>query len=263
MGGKAFTRAVSPMLGDCALTHLDRSPIDGDKARTQHAAYESALRAAGVEVIRLPELPGHPDGVFVEDTALLLGSHAIITRPGAPSRAGEVHSTLDGLARHFEIRRLLSGHVDGGDVLRIGRSLYVGLSSRTDLAGVAELERLASPLGFTVVPVELRGCLHLKTAATLVGADSAGKTVLVYNREAVDPCQFASVDAIATGDGEPDAANVVSVGGRVIIAAGCPKTAASLQQRGFEVVEVDVSELQKAEAGVTCMSLLSETPHLS
>jgi dimethylargininase len=127
------------------------------------------------------------------------------------------------------------------------------------LTGVAELERIASPLGFTVVPVELRGCLHLKTAATLAGNGFAGTAVLVYNPQAVDPRQFAGVDAIATGDGEPDAANLVSVGGRVIIAAGCPKTAASLRNRGFEVDEVDVSELQKAEAGVTCMSLLSET----
>src|SRR3954447_21182962 len=129
---KAFTRAVSPRLPECALTHLDRTPIDVCRAIAQHAAYEQALADAGFEVHRLPELADDPDAVFVEDTALLLDGHAIITRPGAASRAGEAESTAAGLAAEFELHRIERGFLDGGDVLRIGRSLNVGVSTRTD-----------------------------------------------------------------------------------------------------------------------------------
>lgn len=258
MGGKAFTRAVSPKLHECALTHLDRSPIDAAAAAIQHAGYERALRNAGFTVIRLPDLPGHPDGVFVEDTALLLDGHAVITRPGVSSRAREVDSTANGLAAHFAIHRIGRGHVDGGDVLRVGKTLYVGLSSRTNSDGVAELKHVAAKLGFEVVAAELRNCLHLKTAVTLAGRDWGGREVLLYNSAAIDPGQFAGVDPLAVHDDEPAAANVVSAGGRVIMPAGSPRTATRLRERGFTVNEVDVSQLQKAEAGVTCMSLLSE-----
>ncbi|MGH6728644.1 MAG: hypothetical protein ACREBK_00685, partial [Sphingomicrobium sp.] len=129
---RAFTRAVSPRLAECELTHLERVPIDSAAAAAQHAAYEQALRGAGCDIHRLPELPGHADSVFVEDTALLLGEHAILTRPGAQSRRGEIEATARGLAPHFTLHRIEAGFVDGGDVLRIGRRLYVGLSTRTD-----------------------------------------------------------------------------------------------------------------------------------
>lgn len=258
MGGKAFTRAVSQKLAECALTHLKRMPIDLAAAELQHSQYEEALRRAGLDVIRLPALPEHPDGVFVEDTALLLDGQAVITRPGASSRAGEVHSTETGLAEHFDVHRIREGHLDGGDVLRIGQVLYVGLSSRTDADGVAELKEIVGKLGFEVVTAQLRNCLHLKTAATLAGHDSAGRLVLLYSAHAVDPRQFAGVDAVAVDEGEPDAANVLSVGERVIMPVGNHNTATLLLKRGFGVDEVNVSELQKAEAGVTCMSLVSE-----
>ena len=258
MASLAFTRDVSPRLAECALTHLDRVPIDAARARDQHHAYEAALRAAGMEIVRLPELPDDPDGVFVEDTALILDDHAVITRPGAPSRADEVGSTAAGLAGHFELHRIERGHVDGGDVLRIGATLYVGLSTRTNAQGVADLERICGKLGFRVVAADLGACLHLKTAATLAGHDSAGRLVLLYNSQALDPGQFPGVDAMAVDDSEPDAANVVWVGGQIIMPAGNPRTIARLRHRGIKVVEVDVSELQKAEAGVTCMSLISE-----
>ena len=141
---KAFTRAVSPRLADCELTHLERAPLDVAKATQQHAAYEDALRGAGFEVIRLPDLPDHPDGVFVEDTALLLDAHAVITRPGAASRASETGSTANGLSAQFEIHHVTDGFVDGGDVLRIGSTLYVGLSTRTDAAGIASLRAIVA-----------------------------------------------------------------------------------------------------------------------
>ena len=259
MGGKAFTREVSPRLAECALTHLERTPIDAALAAVQHDAYEDALRAAGFDVNRLPALPDHPDGVFVEDTALLLDEHAIITRPGALSRANEVDSTAAGLAGHFDVHRIERGHVDGGDVLRIGKTLHVGLSTRSNAEGIADLKRIAAGLGYAVQAAELDRCLHLKTAATLAGRDARGNPVLLYNKAAVDPGQFAGVEAVAVDESEPDAANVLAIAGRVIMPAGSPRTAATLGERGFEVVELGVSELQKAEAGVTCMSLISES----
>lgn len=258
MTGKAFTRAVSPRLAECALTHLDRVPIDAATGVAQHAAYEQALRDSGLKVIRLPDLPDDPDAVFVEDTALLLDGHAIITRPGIASRAGETESTAAGLADHFELHRIERGYVDGGDVLRIGRRLYVGLSSRTDADGLAALAELVARLGYATVRAELRDCLHLKTGATFAGPDASGAPVLLYSERSVDPAQFADVDPLSVDPLEPAAANCLRVGATLIIPAGNPRTVEKLSARGFNVVEVDVSELQKAEAGVTCMSLISE-----
>jgi dimethylargininase len=257
---RAFTRAVSPRLADCQLTHLERTPIDAAKAVAQHAAYEQGLRDAGLEVVRLPELPNDPDAVFVEDTALLLDAHAVITRPGAASRISETDSTASGLATHFELQRIERGHVDGGDVLRIGKRLYVGLSTRTDADGVNALTELVRPQGFEVIEAQLRDCLHLKTGATFAGEDRAGTPVLIYNQCCIDPAQFAGVEGMAVALDEPAAANCVRAGDGLILPAGNPKTADALRARGFSVVEVDVSELQKAEAGVTCMSLIDEGP---
>ena len=250
---RAFTRAVSPRLAECQLTHLDRVPIDPAKAAEQHAAYEAALAGAGFEIVRLPDLADDPDAVFVEDTALLLDDHAIITRPGAASRADEVHSTAAGLEGHFDLHWIERGYVDGGDVLRIGQTLYAGRSTRTDADGIKALADLVAPLGYTVVEAKLGVCLHLKTGATF-----AGSGMLLYNPQAVDPSQFTGVEPIAVL--EPAAANCVLANDRIILPAGNPRTAAMLRDRGLKVVEVDVSELQKAEAGGTCMSLIDDRP---
>lgn len=256
--GKAFTRAVSPRLPQCALTHLQRTPIDASRAAEQHAAYERALAAAGLAIVRLPELADSPDGVFVEDSALLLDGHAVITRPAIASRAGETDSTAQGLAGQFDLHRIPDGFVDGGDVLRIGTRLYVGLSSRTDATGIAALAAVVGSLGFEVERAELRDCLHLKTGATLAGPDSNGTPVLLYSERSVDPAQFAGVEPLAVHADETAAANCLRAGSSLILPAGNPRTADALRARGFEVVEVDVSELQKAEAGVTCMSLIDD-----
>ena len=254
----AFTRAVSPRIVDCALTHLDRLAIDPVRAAAQHEAYEQALRDAGYEIVRLPELADDPDAVFVEDTAILLGDHAVITRPGAPSRAGEIYSTAEGLKPHFTLHFLPAGILDGGDVLRVENTLYVGQSSRTDIAGTRALEAIVSPMGYWVVPVELDRCLHLKTAATFAGLDDRGVPTLLLNPDWVDPGLFESVEPLPVAEGEPFAANVVLAGDRLLMAAGSPGTAARLRERGFMVVELDLSELQKAEAGGTCMSLIAD-----
>lgn len=254
----AFTRQVSPRIVECALTHLDRQPIDPDRAAAQHAAYERTLTDAGYELIRLPFLAEDPDAVFVEDTAILLGKHAIITRPGAVSRADEVHSTAEGLTPYLTIHRLAEGTLDGGDVLTIGQTLFVGQSNRTDRAGTSALGAMVAPLGYRVVPVELGKCLHLKTAVTYAGKDKDGRPTLLANPEWVDPTLFGDMATIHVAEGESFAANVVRLLDRLVMAAGSPGTAAKLRDRGFTVVEVDVSELQKAEAGGTCMSLISD-----
>jgi dimethylargininase len=253
---RAFTRAVSPKIADCALTHLERRPIDPDRAAEQHSAYEQALASAGFDIIRLPELRDDPDAVFVEDTAILLGTHAVITRPGAPSRTAETDSTGAGLEPHFTVHRLASGTLDGGDVLRIGRTLYVGLSSRTNSEGAKALREVAAPLGYSVVAVEPSRCLHLKTAVTFAGPDAAGTPTIVVNPEWVDPGLFAEVQPLFVD--EPNAANCLRIADRLILPSGNPRTAAELRRLGFDLVELDVSELQKAEAGVTCTSLVDE-----
>jgi len=255
---RAFTRAVSSRIAQCQLTHLERVPIDPAKAAAQHAAYEQALADSGFEIIRLPELPEDPDAVFVEDTALLLDGHAIITRPGAASRIGETPSTASGLDGHFHLHHVTRGFVDGGDVILINRTLYVGLSTRTDADGIQALRALVEPIGYSLVQAELRDCLHLKTGVTFAGLDGSGSPILLFNPRAVDASQFAGVEPLPVAEMEPAAANSLRARDRLILPAGNPRTASTLRDRGFKVVEVDVSELQKAEAGVTCMSLIDE-----
>ena len=253
---RAFTRAVSPRIPECALTHMERQPIDPVRAAQQHSAYEQALTDAGFDVVRLPELADDPDAVFVEDTAILLGEHAVITRPGAASRVGETDSTAAGLEPHFTVHRLAGGTLDGGDVLRIGRTLYVGLSSRTNGEGAEALRSVTEPLGYEVITVTPRQCLHLKTAVTFAGNDGSGILRILINPDWVEPAVFAGAEPIVVT--EASAANCVRAADRIILPAGNPLAAAELRRLGFHVVELDVSELQTAEAGVTCMSLIDE-----
>lgn len=255
---RAFTRAVSARLAECELTHLDRQPISAPTAEAQHSAYEQVIADAGYAILRLPALDGHADGAFVEDTALLLGDHAIITRPGAPSRRPEADSTADGLETHFTVRRLERGTLDGGDVVRIGSNLYVGLSRRTDREGADALSEAVAALGFAVVPVKLDACLHLKTAASFIGEDSSGRPRLLVNPAWVDPALFHGTEPLAIDPAEPFAANVVRLSDRLIVAAAHPRTARRLSDCGFAVALVEVGELAKAEAGLTCMSLIDE-----
>ena len=246
----AFTRAVSPRLAECETTQSE--PVDVARAVQQHAAYEAALEQAGLEVRRLTPLDAYPDGVFVEDNALLLGEHAVILRPGAASRAGETVSTAQALQDHFTLHHLADGHVDGGDVLRIGQILYVGLSTRTDEVGLRALADVVAPLGFTVVAVPVAGGLHLKSAATCVN------NVLVHNPAWVLASHFPGTEALAVAPGEQFGGNVLLAGETLLCAADSPGTAAALAARGFRTVTLDISEMRKADAALTCMSLIGE-----
>lgn len=241
----AFTRAISPAIGRCELTHLARSPIDLGRACDQHAAYEAALAGLGYEVRRLPPLPDCPDAVFVEDAAVVFDEVAVITRPGAESRRTETASMADALAAFRPLRYIESpGTLDGGDVLRLGRTVFIGRTARTNAVAIEQMRSLLSPFGYAVRGTEVSGCLHLKTAITEV-ADG----VVLANRAWVD---VPAVEVIEVDPDEPFGANALRVGAAVIYSTAFPKTRARLEARGVRVVAVDVSELAKAEAGVTC-----------
>lgn len=248
----AFVREVSRSLARCELVHVARGEFDVEAARRQHASYVAALDAAGVAVTMLPELPELPDSTFVEDPVILLKEVAIVCRPGAASRRAEV----DALRREVErLRPVMAieapGTLEGGDVLRCGQTLYVGQSSRTNRAGIEQLTWAVEPYGYRVRPVAVRGCLHLKTGAT-----SPREGWLLANPAWVDVSAFAGFEILAVPQTEPWGANTLPINGRVLTACSSPATADMLVARGIEVVRVDVSELQKAEAGLTCLSVL-------
>jgi dimethylargininase len=247
----AITREVSPSIARAELTHLERTPIDYPRAVAQHEDYCDALRALDVEVRMLPGDAAYPDCVFVEDTAIVLPELAIITRPGAPSRRGETAVMAEALA---ELRPLVAieapGTIDGGDVLLLGRTLYIGRSERTNDEAIAQVRGFVGPHGYEVVPVDFHGALHLKTAATRVSDDS-----LVINPEWVDRSVFRGWRTIACHPDEPFAANALVIGVTVIGSAQYPRTLDRIQ-RVASVMAVDSTELAKAEGGVTCCSIL-------
>jgi dimethylargininase len=248
----ALVRAVSPQLTNCELMQLERVSIDASRAVRQHQAYVQALTELGAHIEWLAPLPEHPDGVFVEDTAVVLPGVAVITRPGAASRQAEVDSTALTLERYRPLRRITSpGSLDGGDVLTMGRTIYVGLSARTNRAGLEQLAVAVAEHGFTVRGLPLSGCLHLKSAVTCIGP---GRVLL--NPHWVDPAAFSSLEIVTVADSEPAAANVLTLGGTTLASRRYPRTAERLRAAGLEVRVLEVDELHKAEAGLTCMSLI-------
>jgi dimethylargininase len=250
----ALTRDVSPSLDRCELTHVARRPIDIAQARRQHAAYERALADAGCEVRRLGAAEDMPDSVFIEDTAVVVDELAVVARPGAASRRDEPSEVADALAACRLVRWIEPpGTLEGGDVLIVGRRVFVGASGRTNTSGAAQLSQLLGPLGYTVAVVPVSGCLHLKSAVTAID-----ESAVLMNREWVPPDAFAGLRVLEIDPLEPQAANVVRVGRRLIYPESFPRTRKRLEDDGFAVSSVDVSELQKAEGAVTCCSLIFE-----
>ncbi|MGQ0648308.1 MAG: dimethylarginine dimethylaminohydrolase family protein [Gemmatimonadaceae bacterium] len=249
---RALTRDVPRTIADCQLTHVARAPIDVEVARAQHADYERALEAAGCTVTRLPELADHPDSAFVEDVAIVLDEVAVLTRPGAVSRRGEVAHIAQALTGYRPLRDITgTATLDGGDVLRLARTLWVGLSGRTNSQGAIQLRSLVTPFGYEVRTVSVKSALHLKTAVTQI----AERTLLV-NTAWVDASLFGAYDTIEVDPSEPFAANAVWVGGWVVHSTAFPRTQARLTRAGIQLLPVDASELGKAEGGVSCCSLL-------
>lgn len=248
----AITRQVSPAIANCELTHLQRQAIDVELARKQHQLYQDCLTDIGCQVHELPVEPNLPDSVFVEDTAIMLDELAVMTRPGAPSRRLETRSVAGALETYRELVAIQDpATLDGGDVLHVDQTLYVGISGRSNQAGVDQLRALLHPFGYTVTGVRVTGCLHLKSAVTQVAANT-----LLINRNFVDPGIFSGMKLIDVDPSEPLAGNALLVGQTVVYPTDFPATRKRLEGQGVEVRTVDMSELAKAEGGVTCCSLI-------
>lgn len=248
----ALVRAVSSRVDQAELTFVDRVPVDLKRAVAQHQRYVDLLAELGHQVVHVAPADELPDGTFLEDTAVVVEDLAILTRPGAASRRGELETVRAVLAK-LGVRMAAvrpPGTVDGGDVLQIGRSVLVGLSSRTNHDGLLQLGSLVAPLGRTVVPVPVQGCLHLKTGATALPDGTA-----LVNPAVLEHWRFADAGIPVLTVPEPAGANVLLSGDRVILAASAPNTAALIQQRRYEVRTIDIGELEKLEAGLTCLSV--------
>lgn len=248
----AITRAVSPAVARCQLSFISRQPIDLGKARSQHRAYENLLTDLGVRVMSLPAEPNLPDSMFVEDPALVLDELAIIFPLGAPSRRPEAASIAAALAPFRKLEYLrLPATVEGGDVLHLGKKLFVGLTARSNSEGLSQLARIVAPYGYQVLGVPVSGCLHLKSAVSALD-----QRTLLINRAWLDASLFSDYDLLDVDPAEPHAANALSLAASVIFPASFPRTRARIEARGFRVTALDISELQKAESGLTCSSLI-------
>lgn len=252
----ALTRGVSRAFNDCELTFKTYETIDVELARQQHKAYEDALRQIGANVISMAPLDRSPDSVFVEDTAVVLDEVLVPARMGVQSRAGEVFSVAEELAF---CRHVLSlppqGTLEGGDVIRAWKTLFVGLSKRTDQAGVDGLKAILEPRGYNVVGVKVRGALHLKSACSYLG-----RNMLLLNSSMVDTRVLRGYEILEVPSNEPAGANVLVVGETAIVPSAFPATQKLLRRMSFTVISVDVSEILKAEGGVTCCSILFDAP---
>ncbi len=251
----AITRKISPRMRECQLTHLGRAPIDVSRAAEQHRAYEKCLEGLGCRVESLPAEPEQPDSVFVEDAAAVFDELAILARPGAESRRAEVASVGRALEPHCKLARIEApGTLDGGDVLTVGKQVFVGLSRRTNQAGFEQVRALLPVYGYSVESVPVGRCLHLKSAVSQVAEGT-----LLINPAWLERRAFGDFEWIEVDPEEPFAANALLVNGAVIYPAAYARTRRRLEERGIRVVPVEVSELAKAEGGVTCCSLILKT----
>src|SRR5205807_1204278 len=237
----AITREVSASISDCELSFHARQPIDVAKAVAQHKAYQNCLAELGVRIVSLPAEPELPDAVFVEDAAVVVDEVAVISIMGAPSRRPEADSVAHALSPYRSITFLReSATLDGGDVLRVGRRVFAGLSQRTNREGMAQLRDVLQSFDYDVQAVEVRRCLHLKSACSYVGND----TVFI-NRAWVDAARFRGFQLLDVPVEERAAANALLINDVVIIPASFPMTRALLEKRGFRVRVIDLCELQK------------------
>src|SRR5258708_4254667 len=248
----AITRAVSPAIVNCELSFIDRKPIDLSTAQQQHHAYEELLGKLGARVISLPAEPDLPDSMFVEDPAVVLDELAVILPLGPETRRREAPSLAQELAKFRKLEYVsLPGTLEGGDILRIGRKLFVGLTRRSNAEGIRQLGAILAPHNYEAVAVPVTGCLHLKSAVTHLGRDT-----LLSNRAWFDTIPLAGHEWIDVDPAEPHAANALAFAGTIIFPASFPRTRARIEARGFHVTSIDISELQKAESGLTCSSLI-------
>jgi len=251
-GLMVITRAVGAAIADCELTFLEREPIDPVAAARQHEGYCAALRDAGATVVVLPAEDHLPDAVFVEDVAVVLDEVAIVARPGVEIRRREVSALAHVLAGHRPTVQVEApATLEGGDVLRVGREVFVGMSSRTNRAGFDQLSELLHPHGYRTSPVAVHGCLHLKTAVTALSQDT-----LLINPRWIDTGPLSRFRHLEVPEAEPFAANSLTLNGVVHLSARSARTRERVDQAGYTTRSLDIRELEKAEAGLTCMSLV-------
>jgi len=248
----AITRAVSPAIVNCELSFIPRQPIDLQIAVAQHHAYEDLLAKLGASVISLPAEPDLPDSMFVEDPAIVLDELAVIFPLGTESRRLEAASLAQAISKFRKLERVtLPGTLEGGDILRIDRKLFVGVTERSNAEGIRQLSAILAPHHYEVIAVPVTGCLHLKSAVTSLGRDT-----LLANRAWFDPAPFSAYDWIEVDPAEPHAANALAFGNTIIFPTSFSRTRARIESAGFHVTPLDISELQKAESGLTCSSLI-------
>ena len=250
MGTRALVRRPGPHLSDGLVTHISRTPIDGDLAMQQWQGYVDALRAAGWQTIEVPPADDCPDAVFVEDTVVAYGDLAVIARPGADRRRPEVPGTEEALRDlGYRIARIEApGTLDGGDVLKHAGTVWVGLGGRTNESGMEQLAALLAPLGARVVGVPISRVLHLKSGVTAL----PDGTVVGHEPLVDDPATWPSFLPVP----EPEGAHVVLLdGSTVLMSSRAPATRALFEERGLRVVAVDISEFERLEGCVTCLSV--------
>ena len=248
----AITHSPSPALTQCELTYLARRVIDPEMTASQHEQYNDMLRRCGVQVLTYDDNISLPDSVFVEDAALVLDEIGIMMSMGAETRRSEVQFIESLLVKYRQVKHIsLPAQLEGGDILQIGKNLYVGLSSRSNRQGVEILEQIVRPYGYRVTGVEVSGCLHLKTGVTALDDDT-----LLINPKWVDPGPFDNMKQLAVPEEEPFAANILQINGTICLHSGFTQTRELLEKRGYQVDTTDISEFHKAEAGLTCMSLI-------
>jgi dimethylargininase len=249
----ALIRPVSASFADALVARRPEVPIAVATAREQHGAYCDALAAAGRTVAGVAGDDGCPDACFVEDTAVVAAGLAVVTRPGAASRRPEVDAVAEAVARFVEVVRMEApATLDGGDCLRLGHIIYVGLSARTNREGVEQLARFFAPRGVTVVAVPLpASILHLKCVVSPLAAD---RVLLADGTLA--PGTFGGAHVVRVPAEESYAANALALGERVIMADGFPRARAAVERAGYQVTAIETSEFRKADGALTCLSIL-------
>jgi dimethylargininase len=251
---RAITHKVSSRISECALSFVERVPINYELAAHQHDEYEAALSRLGVLVTSLTGNDAYPDACFVEDTAIVLDHLAIICSMGVSSRRGEPDLIARELDKYFQLARIsLPATIEGGDVLQVGKRLLVGRSKRTNDEGIRALIGIADHAGCEVVPIDTKRSLHLKSACTALDEET-----LLVNPDWIDTVQLKAFKLLNTPKEEPSSANTLRIGSTVCVQAGFPKTVELVEQVVNHVEVLDMSELRKAEAGLTCSSIIFE-----